>query len=242
MIVTGLVDTETLDELEKFIENELEEDYETEDNYEDNEQDSENDEQISEVVIIPFEEDFEDVKNDPNFIWFKYEDKIRKIINGLSYWKNFNSDELIQQSYIYFVEFCRIYDPFYNGNFIPFDKFLFKNLIIKLRAYIQRYYFKEKREQPTEFSEYVSNSFNNLNKNNIDDVEEKLHSDYLYSLISERQREILKLSIEGYKQQEIGEILDISQSRVSVIKKKTLNKFKEILENNGKVKKKTRKF
>lgn len=190
-------------------------------------------------IIIPFENDYEDIKFDPNLIWFKYEEKIKKIISTLSYWKNFDHEELLQQAYIYFVDFCKIYDPFYNNGFIPFDKFLFKNIIIKLRAYIQRFYFKRKREQPTEFSEYLSH---HALKNNILDIEEKIYSEYLYSLISERQQQILDLSIKGYKQQEIGEILDISQSRVSVIKKKTLTKLNEILNNNGKQKKKQRMF
>jgi RNA polymerase sigma factor (sigma-70 family) len=178
-------------------------------------------------VVIPFEMDYEDVKDDANSIWFKYEEKIRKIINGLSYWKNFDKDELIQQAYIYFIEFCKIYDPYYNGNFIPFDKFLFKNLIIKLRAYIQRYYFKAKREQPTEFSEYSTQS---SARNNILEAEDKIYSEYIYSLISKRQQQILDLSLQGYKQQEIGEQLEISQSRVSVIKKKTLSRLNEILD------------
>ncbi|MFW6015132.1 MAG: sigma-70 family RNA polymerase sigma factor [bacterium] len=177
--------------------------------------------------IIPFEEDYEDVKTQPNTIWLKYEEKIRKIINGLSYWKNFDNDELIQQAYIYFVDFCKVYDPYYNGNFIPFDKYIFKNLIIKLRAFIQRYYFKRKREQPTEFSEYLTGQ---TGKNNISEMDEKLYSEYIYSLITERQKQILELSLQGYKQQEIGDMLNISQSRVSVIKKKTLTKLNEILE------------
>ena len=200
-----------------------------------------NSEVIEEQVerIVPFEEDFEDVKTDHNLIWFKYEEKIRKMINTLAFWKNFENEELVQQAFIYFIELCNIYDPYYNGNFIPFDKFLFKNLIIKLRAFIQRFYFKRKREQPTEFSECIGH---HSLKNNILDLEEKIYNEYLYSLISERQRQILDLSLKGYKQQEIGEILDISQSRVSVIKKKTLTKLNEILANNGKVKKKQRRF
>lgn len=185
-------------------------------------------------VVIAFEMDYEDVKDNANSIWFKYEEKIRKIINGLSYWKNFDKDELIQQAYIYFIEFCKIYDPYYNGNFIPFDKFLFKNLIIKLRAYIQRYYFKAKREQPTEFSEYSTQS---SSRNNILEAEDKIYSEYIYSLISKRQQQILDLSLKGYKQQEIGEKLEISQSRVSVIKKKTLGRLNEILNTTQPVKK-----
>jgi len=188
-------------------------------------------------VVIPFESDYQDVKEDPNLMWFKYEDKIRKIINGLSYWKNFDKDELIQQAYIYFIEFCKIYDPYYMGNFIPFDKFLFKNLIIKLRAFIQRFYFKTKREQPTEFSEYTTQS---TARNNILEAEDKIYNEYIYSLISTRQQQILDLSLKGYKQQEIGEKLDISQSRVSVIKKKTLSRLNELLDSNKPTKKNRR--
>lgn len=185
-------------------------------------------------VVIPFECDYENIKDDPNLMWFQYEEKIRKIINGLSYWKNFDKDELIQQAYIYFIEFSKIYDPYYNGNFIPFDKFLFKNLIIKLRAFIQRYYFKNKREQPTEFSEYTTQS---TARNNILEAEDRLYSEYIYSLISKRQQQILDLSLKGYKQQEIGEKLEISQSRVSVIKKKTLSRLNEILDSKKEIKK-----
>lgn len=161
-----------------------------------------NDENIE--IICPFEMDYQDVKHNTNFLWFKYDEKIRRIISGLSYWKNFDSEELVQQSYIYFVELCKVYDPYYNGNFIPFDKFLFKNLIIKLRAYIQRYYFKRKREQPTEFSEYMSRYGS---ENNVLEIDDKMYMEFLYSLITERQTQILDLSLKGYKQQEIGEIL-----------------------------------
>jgi RNA polymerase sigma factor (sigma-70 family) len=190
-------------------------------------------------IICPFEMDYQDVKHNTNFLWFKYDEKIRRIISGLSYWKNFDSEELVQQSYIYFVELCKVYDPYYNGNFIPFDKFLFKNLIIKLRAYIQRYYFKRKREQPTEFSEYMSRYGS---ENNVLEIDDKMYMEFLYSLITERQTQILDLSLKGYKQQEIGEILEISQSRVSVIKKKTLTKLNDILENKGKIKKKSKRL
>lgn len=182
--------------------------------------------ETDEIKDLPIEPDYYLIKNEPNAMWFKYEEKIRTVTNSLGYWKNFDPDDLYQQSYIYFVEFCKNYDPYYNGNFIPFDKYLFKNLIIKLRAYIQSYYFRRKREQPTEFSEYLlSASRETLN------VEDKLFIEYIYNQISDRQSQIIKLSMDGYKQQEIGELLDISQSRVSVIKKKTLKKLKEQLKN-----------
>ena len=49
----------------------------------------------------------------------------------------------------------------------------------------------------------------------------------IYNDLTQRQIDILDLSYKGYKQQEVGEILDISQSRVSVIKKKTIKALKE---------------
>jgi RNA polymerase sigma factor (sigma-70 family) len=176
---------------------------------------------------VPFEQDYQDAKENNNVIWDKYQDKIFNTINGLSYWKNFDKDELIQQSYLYFSELCNRYNPYYAGNFIPFNKYLFKNIIIKLRAFIQRYYFKRKREQPTEISDYM---FNYMNNNDVSKSDLKIHVEYLYSLITNRQKQILELSLKGYKQQEIGEILDISQSRVSVIKKKTLQKLQKVME------------
>lgn len=191
-----------------------------------NTQEDISEEEFEEVVFheLPIEEDYEIIKSDPNAMWFKYEEKIRKICNSLGYWKNFDSNELYQQSYLYFIDFCANYNPYYNGNFYPFDKYLFKNLIIKLRAFIQSYYFKRKREQPTEFSEYLMGSKESTY------ADDKMFTEYLYSLISDRQEQVLKLSISGFKQQEIGELLDISQSRVSVIKKKTLKKIKDKLD------------
>lgn len=184
--------------------------------------------------FIPFEEDYLDIKDNRNDIWLKYEDRIIKVVNRLAYWKNFDHNDLLQQSYLFFIQLCNAYDPYYMGNFIPFDKYLFKNLIMKLRAYIQRYYFKNKREQPTEILEYSSRY---SQSSNLSEVDDKIYSEYLYSLITKRQRQILELSLKGYKQQEIGEILNISQSRVSVIKKKTLSKLNDLLENEGKVEK-----
>ena len=180
-----------------------------------------------EKKVLYYEPEFEDVRTNKNYIWMKYSERIKKTLKVMAYWKNFDRDDLYQQAFLYFVELCDIYTPFYNGNFIPFDKFLFKNLIIKLRAYIQNYYLKNKREQPTEISERTSAT----DKNNVADTENKIFVEQLYALISERQAKILELTFKGYKQQEIGEMLNISQSRVSVIKKRTIKKLQRILEN-----------
>ena len=175
-----------------------------------------------------FEDDYDLIKNNPNVIWMKYDDKIQKITSSIGYWKNFDKDELYQQSYIYFVTLCKNYNPHYNGNFYPFDKYFFKNLIVKLRAYIQSYYFKRKREQPTDFLE----SGTNLISKDSSLVEDKMYMEYLLGLVSEKQKQVLLLHTQGYKQKEIGDMLGISQSRVSVIKKKTLKKIAEKIKKN----------
>ena len=186
--------------------------------------------ELVQTRIVPFEEEYYDVVHNPNVIWEKYENKMQRVVYKIAYIKNFDREDLFQQAYIYFIDFCKIYDPYYGGGFIPFDKFLFKNMLIKLRAFIQRYYVKSGREKPTEITEYMP-EFNSVQvATDIDQVEAEIYNDYIYSLITPRQKEIIDLSIQGYKQQEIGNMLDISQSRVSVIRKKTLAKLSEMLD------------
>ena len=175
----------------------------------------------------PFEPMYEDVKTNPNKVWFELEERLEKLIKWLAWWKNFDKDELNQQTYLYFIALCEQYDPYYQGKFFKFDRYLFKNLIIKLRAYIQRYYFKGKREKPSDCYEFL---MQDQVTNEINDVESELYNEYVYSLIDERAAEIVRLTLGGYKQQEIGKKLEISQSRVSVIKKKALKDLYNILD------------
>jgi len=191
----------------------------------------ENIEEIKPKKVLFYEAEFEDVRTNPNYIWMKYDERIKKTLKVMAYWKNFDKEELYQQAYIYFVELCQIYTPFYKGNFIPFDRFLFKNLIFKLRAFIQNYYLKHKREQPTELSERTTSD---TGRNDVNDMEDKIFVKQLYSMINDRQVKILELTFKGYKQQEIGKMLDISQSRVSVIKKRTIKKLQKLMENKVK--------
>ena len=53
---------------------------------------------------------------------------------------------------------------------------------------------------------------------------------HIFDTLEERSREVVELTLAGYKQQEIGKKLDISQSRVSVIKKKALKQLYLILD------------
>jgi RNA polymerase sigma factor (sigma-70 family) len=170
-------------------------------------------------IITPFEPEYEAVKTKPNQVYFKYLGKIEHLVKGIARIKNFDRDELMQQSYLYFIQLCAQYDPYYMGHFFAFDRYMFKNLITKLRAYIQRYYSKGKREKPSEFCEI------HLQRETVGDTHEMdsvVYMDYVYSRLSPRQREIVDLTVSGYKQQEIGKRLNISQSRVSVVKKRAI--------------------
>lgn len=177
-------------------------------------------------LVPPFEPLYEYVKTDKNQVWFFYEEKILRLVGWLGWMKNFNKDDLLQQAYIYFHGLCEAYDPYYDGKFFKFDRYLFKNLIIKLRAYIQRYYFKGNREKPSDCDFLLQNQ----TVDDIKDSESEMYLDYIFNLLNDRQQEVIKLTLEGYKQQEIGQKLEISQSRVSVIKKKALKELYMILD------------
>lgn len=179
-------------------------------------------------LVPPFEPLYECVKKDKNKIWFYYEEKISHLIGWLGWMKNFDKDELLQQAYIYYHDLCESYDPYYEGKFYKFDRYLFKNLIIKLRAYIQRYYFKGSREKPSDCDFLLQDQV----FDNIKDSESDMYMDYVYSLLDERQQEVVKMTLNGYKQQEIGKKLNISQSRVSVIKKKALKELFMAIDEN----------
>ena len=175
----------------------------------------------------PFEPLYEEIKRNQNELWDEFQERTEKLIKWLAWWKNFDRDELFQQSYLYFIQLCDQYDPYYEGKFFKFDRYLYKNLIIKLRAYIQRYYFKGKREKPSEYCEFLLQDKAICDMSEIDD---ELYTEEIFSLIDPREAEIIRLTIKGYKQQEIGRKLNISQSRVSVIKKKAIKNLANILD------------
>lgn len=185
---------------------------------------SNNEIQIKKVIYYCPE--YDDIRNNKVKVWSHYDDRIKKTLKVMSYWKNYDIDDLYQQGYLFFDDLCNIYIPYYGGKFYPFDRYIFKNLIIKLRAYIQNYYLKGKREQPVDITEKHDSA---KICDDIGDTEEKIFIDYIYSMLDERQRDILEYTYQGYKQQEVGEILNISQSRVSVIKKKTLKILQDVL-------------
>ena len=160
------------------------------------------DSHLIQVKIIPFEEEYYDVINNPQLIWDRYEEKMIRIVNKLANWKGFNKEDLFQQAYIYFIYFSEQYDPYWNNGFIPFDRYLFKNMIIKLRAFIQRFYTKRKREHPVEIQDFgnaESADNEEIVSHEIDYADSQIYSDYICSRISLKQRQILELTLQGYK-------------------------------------------
>lgn len=197
---------------------------------------------------VPFCEEYEDVKTNPNVLWDKYYKQIDKFCTAKAISKGVDKNELIQQCYLYFITYCKRYNPYYNDGFYHFDRGVFKHLIMNCQAFIQRYYVKKNRE-PLFFNfvdsnEYTANQtvgFDNKNyiherenfKSNIDKYEDIDEINSFLSLLDERSQKILKLMyIEGLNQSEISKIIGISQSRISVIASKSLDKLYRVA--NGK--------
>jgi len=177
--------------------------------------------------VISFEEDYELIKENPNAMWFKYEERIKKICNNISFFKNYPREELIQEAYLIFIKFCKRYDPFYNGKFYPFDRYIFAALIQNLRAHVQHTRFKANREPCTDFLKQDRNSNKNVEyednellKTNYSLEDEMLYDQSLQAFLKtlkKVERIVFEETLNGTKQKEIGEKLKMKQSRVSVI-------------------------
>lgn len=179
---------------------------------------------------IPFEEDYEKIKNNPYIIFEKYKYKLKKVVGNIAYWKNYNVDDLMQQCYIHFLELCELYDPYYQGNFMKFDRYMFRNVMIRLRAYIQKHYKTNTREKPSELGDYNVGGYSR----ELDNIENREVLNQIYQYIGKKQQLILEYYAQGYKQQEIADMLNINQSKISTIKSQTLTMLQEIVKNKTK--------
>ena len=195
---------------------------------------------------IRFEEDYELIKTNPNVLFEEYYEKLQYISNGVAYRRNFNQDDLFQQCYIYFIELCERYDPYYNYGFIPFKNYLFSNMFQKLKAYVQRSYGKAKRIQ-NDFDNVVINLSSTPQDtfNPTVDYFDELEFNYeFYKVLSEFSdvfQAVIIYTLQGLKQWEIGEILGISQSRVSSIIRSIRNPS-EVDNKNNRAAKELKKF
>jgi RNA polymerase sigma factor (sigma-70 family) len=174
---------------------------------------------------IPFEPLYELIKHEPNEVWEIFYLDILKAVKNLAYAKNWDWNDLLQETYLYFRDYCIQYDPYYNGGFIPFHRYifarLFDGLVGKSKAYIQFSYIKYNREVPSEFNEVLNDMYGSSQK----DIENFIDSELINNLtkdINKRSKEILLLYYNGCKQNEISKKYNISQSRVSVLINKTI--------------------
>lgn len=174
---------------------------------------------------IPFEEDYERIKDNPSEVFEKYYLQLEKTLSKLSYMKGVEKEELIQESYEYFLKFCERYDPYYQGYFVQFDRFVFKNIIMSLRAGVQKHYLTKDRERATDSADVPEKAVTT----DITNANNQLLVEKLYSYLTDQQRQILELYSKGYKQYEIGEIIGISQSRISSIFKHSIKLLRRLI-------------
>ena len=89
-------------------------------------QDETSDIQIKKVIYYCPE--YDDVRNNKVKVWMFYDERIKKTLKVMSYWKNYDKNDLYQQGYIFFDDLCDIYIPYYGGKFYPFDRYVFNSL------------------------------------------------------------------------------------------------------------------
>lgn len=192
---------------------------------------------------IPFEPSFELAKTNPNKLFKYYYEDIIKVATKFSLYKNFDKNELMQQSYIYFVQYCQKYDPYFGDgdNFYKFKNGVFKHIIQNIKAYTQRYYFKRKREQPVDLFDHDTDDKNNtkevvfqkfIDQNDaIETFENKEYLQYLLSFLTKRQQQIVTMLNNGILQDSVAKKFGLSQSRISAINKKSLQKMYKFANN-----------
>lgn len=161
---------------------------------------------------IPFEADYEDIKNDPNAVYEKYSINIRKTIISISMKYKFDYMELLSLSYLWFSCLAEKYNPYYNDGFIPFNNYLFANLCMKTKAYINRELFKTNRE-PVIVDEEIRSDI--IAQNQYDETTQDVIN-YL-NAIPPQYKDLLILKMNGYKQWQLAKHFNISQSRISVL-------------------------
>ena len=179
--------------------------------------------------IIPFEPDYEDIKTNPQKIFNKYYKQIVGTMCTISYWKNYDRDELIQDSYEIVLQLCKDYDPYYNGKFMQFDKYLFRNLIMQQRAKIQKYFLTKSREISVEHSAGSGVKENSINGtvDSISDIHDKLLLVRYMQYLTPNQKHVLELSVQKMKFKEISEITNIQSAQINKLIKHSTNVLKK---------------
>ena len=161
---------------------------------------------------------------DINELWEICYPKIKKFVRIIASKKSMQLNDLLSYSYIIFATKSREYDPYYKNGFYPFINYILFQIGKNCYAYIQRHYFKAKRETPNEFAgdyDYRNRDENRSLFETADDIDNYITHDVKEALgkLKKIEREVIILRMKGFKQSEIGKIYNISQPRVSNILK-----------------------
>lgn len=163
-----------------------------------------------------------------NEIYLQYQDKINKNIKSITSKKNLQylQEDLQNEIYIYFIKLMQNYRANYNGKHIPLDAYLFKHINLKILSMCQneRKYINRNTQ--------INDVYSPINNTNNEDLYVNVEIQELLTYVDKLPspiKDIILLYSSGYKQQEIANILNISQSRVclilSAIKKNDASKF-----------------
>lgn len=151
---------------------------------------------------------------DDQQLYLLYRPKIKHSVKRIccQYKLNYLEEDIEQDMYIVFMNLLKKYNPNYNGQVIPLDSYLFKNINLNIKARCQKEKRVLSRNVPSEI--YPNNNQKYVDQYNTNEeiikVINKLDPDI---------RNIVLLKLQGYKQIEIKKILSISQSKISNILK-----------------------
>jgi RNA polymerase sigma factor (sigma-70 family) len=178
--------------------------------------------------MIPFEEDYQDIKENPKEVFINYQDCIIKIIHKEAYKYNINPKELYSTAYILFIKCCNAYDPFYEDRFYPFKSYLVSSLYHNIKKYVQKIYNTGPYSFNKQF-EPVVNSEEELLKfpSQTVNVDMKIDLETFLELLPKNYRTVLLLHTAGYTQRAIAKHMNLSQYRISHILSKLKKSMRE---------------
>jgi RNA polymerase sigma factor (sigma-70 family) len=172
---------------------------------------------LEQVRHPDFEPLFQTIRDNPNEVWAMFSDIIYIKCSKLAAEKNMELNELFNIAYINFIDLCKRYDPYYNDGFYQFDRYMYWNLDTLLRANIQRYYVKSKREQCTEDGSLLNRQESSITYSKFEtssDIDFNIDLNKIKKMLPYQYGEVLELTIEGYGQEKIARMLGMTQPRV----------------------------
>lgn len=188
-----------------------------------------------------FEPEFESIKTNPNKYWEEHTLNILCRIWLRKYGAGNDIDDLVSDSYLWYIDYCQKYYPYIKNqfnelSFIPFDAYIFFNLKWRVFSICRDNNKRKNREMAWEFINEKSDKKTakefNYKKSLEDTIIDKMSMNELVNdltkKINPRKLEIVKMISDGYKQKEVAEKFKISQSRVCIIQKEVKEKMKPL--------------